>query len=451
MDDAGRVIDSPMRAELERYEASHPASKRLAERAGAVFPGGVPLHWMRDWATPFPLFMAEARGAELVDADGHRYADFCLGDTGSMFGHSPEPVARAVADQVARGVTAMLPTEDGVAAAEALARRFGLPYWQVTTTATDANRFVLRWARAITGRPKILVFNGCYHGTVDDTFVRLDDGRPAHRPGLLGQAADLTATTKVVEFNDVAGLEAALAPGDVACVITEPALTNIGMVLPEPGFHAALRGLTRRHGTLLVIDETHTISTGPGGWTREYGLEPDVLTLGKPIAGGIPCGVYGFTAEVEARMRRVKAGVPHGHSGMGTTLSANALAMRALRAMLEEVMTEAAYAGMVDRARRLAAGIEAAVARHGLAWHVTQIGARVEFHFTPTPYRTGGEAASAMRPDLEQFVNLFLINRGILIAPFHNMMLASPATTEDQIARFHDAFDACAAALAGHA
>ncbi|WP_026873136.1 aspartate aminotransferase family protein [Inquilinus limosus] len=451
MDDAGRVIDSLMRAELERYEASHPASKRLAERAGGVFPGGVPLHWMRDWATPFPLFMAEARGAELVDADGHRYADFCLGDTGSMFGHSPEPVARAVADQVARGVTAMLPTEEGVAAAEALARRFGLPFWQVTTTATDANRFVLRWARAITGRPKILVFNGCYHGTVDDTFVRLDDGRAVHRPGLLGQAADLTATTKVVEFNDVAGLEAALAPGDVACVIAEPALTNIGMVLPEEGFHTALRELTRRHGTMLVIDETHTISTGPGGWTREYGLEPDFLTLGKPIAGGIPCGVYGFTAEVEARMREVRAGVPHGHSGMGTTLSANALAMRALRAMLEEVMTEAAYAGMVDRARRLAAGIKVAVARHGLAWHVTQIGARVEFHFTPTPYRTGGEAAAAMQPDLEQFVNLFLINRGVLIAPFHNMMLASPATTDQQIARFHDAFDACAAALAGHA
>lgn len=451
MDDAGRVIDSLMRAELERYEASHPASKRLAERAGGVFPGGVPLHWMRDWATPFPLFMAEARGAELVDADGHRYADFCLGDTGSMFGHSPEPVARAVADQVARGVTAMLPTEEGVAAAEALARRFGLPFWQVTTTATDANRFVLRWARAITGRPKILVFNGCYHGTVDDTFVRLDDGRAVHRPGLLGQAADLTATTKVVEFNDVAGLEAALAPGDVACVIAEPALTNIGMVLPEEGFHTALRELTRRHGTMLVIDETHTISTGPGGWTREYGLEPDFLTLGKPIAGGIPCGVYGFTAEVEARMREVRAGVPHGHSGMGTTLSANALAMRALRAMLEELMTEAAYAGMVDRAWRLAAGIKVAVARHGLAWHVTQIGARVEFHFTPTPYRTGGEAAAAMRPDLEQFVNLFLINRGVLIAPFHNMMLASPATTDQQIARFHDAFDACAAALAGHA
>lgn len=451
MNHAGKVIEGLMRAELDRYTAANPASRRLAERAAEAFPGGVPLHWMRDWATPFPLFMAEATGAELVDADGHRYVDFCLGDTGSMFGHSPEPVVRAVSGQIARGVTAMLPTEDGVAAAETLARRFGLPFWQVTTTATDANRFVLRWARAITGRSKILVFNGCYHGTVDDTFVRLEDGRAVHRPGLLGQAADLTATTKVVEFNDLAGLEAALAPGDVACAITEPALTNIGMVLPEPGFHDALRALTRRHGTLLVIDETHTISTGPGGWTREYGLEPDFFTLGKPIAGGIPCGVYGFTAEIEARMRRVKAGVPHGHSGMGTTLSANALAMRALRAMLEEVMTEAAYAGMVDRAKRLAAGIEAIVARHGLAWHVTQIGARVEFHFTPTPYRTGGEAAAAMRPDLEQLVNLFLINRGILIAPFHNMMLTSPATTEHQIARFHDAFDACAAALAGHA
>lgn len=451
MDHADSVIDSLMQAELQRYTADNPTSRRLADRAAGAFPGGVPLHWMRDWATPFPLFMAEAKGAELVDADGHRYADFCLGDTGSMFGHSPDSVVRAVTAQVGRGVTAMLPTEDGVVAAEALARRFGLPFWQVTTTATDANRFVLRWARAITGRSKIVVFNGCYHGTVDDTFVRLKDGRAVHRPGLVGQVADLTANTRVVEFNDIAGLEAALAPGDVACVITEPALTNIGMVLPDDGFHTALRDLTRRHGTLLVMDETHTISTGPGGWTRTHGLDPDILTLGKPIAGGLPCGVYGFTAEVEARMRHAQAGVPHGHSGMGTTLSANALTMRALRAMLDEVMTDAAYAGMVDRARYLAAGIEAAVARHGLAWHVTQIGARVEFHFTPTPYRDGGEAAAAMRPDLEQLVNLFLINRGVLIAPFHNMMLTSPATTEAQIARFHDAFDACAAALAGHA
>ena len=451
MNHAGKVIEGLMRAELDRYTAANPVSRRLADRAAEAFPGGVPLHWMRDWATPFPLFMAEAKGAELVDADGHRYTDFCLGDTGSMFGHSPEPVVRAVTDQIARGVTAMLPTEDGVAAAEALASRFGLPFWQVTTTATDANRFVLRWARAITGRSKILVFNGCYHGTVDETFVRLVDGRPVHRPGLLGQVIDLTENTRVVEFNDVAALEAALAPGDVACVLTEPALTNIGMVLPDEGFHAALRHLTRRHGTLLVIDETHSISTGPGGWTRAHGLEPDFLTLGKPIAGGIPCGVYGFTAAVESRMRHVQAGVPHGHSGMGTTLSANALAMRTLRVMLEEVMTDAAYAGMVALARHLARGLEAAIARHGLAWHVTQIGARVEFHFTPEPYRSGGEAAAAMRPELEQLVNLFLINRGVLIAPFHNMMLTSPATTEEQIARFLHAFDACAAALAGHA
>lgn len=436
-----------MTTEIERFNTANRRSWALTERAGKSLPGGVPLHWMRDWATPFPLFLASAEGATLTDADGHQYVDFCLGDTGSMFGHSPAPLAKAIAAKAAHGITAMLPTEDGINAAEALAQRFGLPFWQMTTTATDANRFVLRWMRAITGRPKILVFNGCYHGTVDDTFVRLIDGRTVNRPGLVGQVSDLTANTKVVEFNDLAALEQALATEDVACVLTEPALTNIGMVLPDPGFHEGLRALTRRYGTLLVIDETHTISTGPGGWTKAHGLEPDVMTLGKPIAGGIPCGVYGFTADVAARMAALPGGAAHGHSGMGTTLSANALTMTALNTMLREVMTDDAYTYMTTLAETLAAGIRAVIAKHQVPWHVTQIGARVEFHFSPAPYRNGGEAAVSMNPALEQFMNLFLINRGVLIAPFHNMMLTSPVTTAAQIDTFLTAFDQAAALL----
>jgi glutamate-1-semialdehyde 2,1-aminomutase len=362
-------------AESERFAGANPRSRELAARARAHLPDGVPLHWMIDWQTPFPLFVAEAAGATLTDVDGHDYADFCLGDTGTMFGHVPPPVARAVERRLALGFSAMLPSEDGVAAAENLAARFGLPFWQMATTATDANRFALRWARAITGRPMLLVFNGCYHGAVDDTFVRLKDGKTVLRPGVLGQVQDLSLTTRVVEFNDVAALERALAPGDVACVLQEPAMTNIGMVLPAPGFQQALRELTQRHGTLLINDETHCISTGPGGYTRAFGLAPDLLTIGKPIAGGIPCSVFGFTAEVEAAMRRVRVADP-GFSGMGTTLSGNALALACMRAMLEEVMTEGAYRLMIGLSEQLARGLERVIAENGLAWHVQHIGAR---------------------------------------------------------------------------
>ena len=295
---------------------------------------GVPLHWMQDWATPFPLQLAEAAGARLTDVDGHPYTDFCLGDTGAMFGHSPPAVSQALQAQASRGLTAMLASEDAAVVGELLAERFGLPFWQFAMTATDANRFVLRWLRAATGRQVLLVFNGCYHGTVDDVFVDLVDGRPTQRDSLLGQVQDLTQTTRVVEFNDLAALEAALAPGDVACVLAEPVMTNIGMVLPDPGFWEAAQALIRRHGSLLVLDETHTISSGPGGYARAHGLQPDALVLGKPLGGGMPCAAYGFSAELAARAQAAKQVAPPGHSGIGTTLSGNLLAMAAMRATL---------------------------------------------------------------------------------------------------------------------
>ena len=420
------------------FAAAHPKSKALAEQAKASLFGGVPMHWMADWPTPFPLFVAEANGARFKDVDGNTYVDFCLGDTGTMFGHSPAPVAEAIREQASRGYTTMLPGEDAVWVGQELARRFGLPFWQVAATATDANRYALRWARAITAREKILVFDGCYHGTVEETMVRLKDGKTVPRPGQLGSITDVARTTCVVEFNDIAALEKALAPGDIAAVLAEPAMTNIGMVLPDASFHDALRRLTRQAGTLLIIDETHTISTGPGGWTRTFNLDPDIFVLGKPVAGGIPCAVFGVTADVAARMEqaRTKASAGgHGHSGMGTTLSANAFAMHAMRANLAHVMTDAAYAHMIPLAERLRDRLNALIRERGLPWSVTQIGARTEFQFCEKQPRTGREAEAAFHDALEKSIHLSLLNRGVMITPFHNMILVSPATTADDVDR----------------
>ena len=435
-------------AQTMRYVAAHPRSLALAGDGIAGFHQGVPMHWMRDWPMPFPFVVESAQGAVLRDVDGHEYADFCLGDTGAMFGHSPAPVVEAIARQSGRGLTSMLPAGDTIAVGRLLVERFGLPHWQVATTATDANRFALRVARAVTGRPKILVFNGCYHGAVDETFVRLVDGRVVPRPGLLGQAADPARLARVVEFNDVDALHAELAHGDVACVVAEPVLTNSCMVLPEPDFHAALRRLTRAAGTLLLIDETHTISSGPGGYTRAHGLEPDLFVLGKPVAGGVAASVWGFSDEVARRLDAVRARTAPGHSGMGTTLSANALALAAMRATLEHVMTPAAYEHMDRLSARLASGLAAIIESRGLPWHVVRVGARVEFVCAPGPLRNGAQAEAAHAPALERAIHLGLLEHGCLIAPFHNMMLVCPSTTAEQVARLCAAFDATTAMLA---
>ena len=421
-------------AEQARFLQRNPRSQALAERARQSLFGGVPMHWMADWSTPCPLFVERAKGARFHDVDGHEYIDFCLGDTGSMFGHSPEPVAKALAEQAGNGLTTMLPGEDALVCGELLAARFGLPYWQVTATATDANRYVLRWARAITQRNTLLVFDGCYHGTLDDVMVRQRDGRTQHRSGLIGQAYDLTEYSRAIPFNDIPALEAALAQGDVCALLCEPAMTNIGMVLPDPGFLKKCRELTRKYDALLIIDETHTISTDIGGCTRLWNLEPDFFVLGKPIAGGVPCGVYGCSAEMASAMQaarqRASAGSQgHGHSGMGTTLSANALAMHCMRANLEQVMTVEAYQHMLPLAQRLAEGLRQVIRKYALAWSVTELGARCEFQFCARPPRNGAEAEAAFHDELQMALHLYLINRGILITPFHNMTLCCPQTT----------------------
>jgi glutamate-1-semialdehyde 2,1-aminomutase len=403
---------------------------------------------MSDWGLPFPMFLDHAKGSTLVDADGIGHVDFCLGDTGSMFGHAPEPIVAAVAAQAAKGITGMLPSTLVPEVGRLLAARFGLPWWQITMTASDANRSVIRWARAVTGRSDILVFDGCYHGAVDDTHVRLRDGRPILRPGLMGQVWDLTEHTRVVPFNNAAALEAALADGNVALVLAEPVMTNIGMVLPEPGFHETLRDLTRKAGTLLAIDETHTISSGPGGYTRAHGLDPDFFVLGKPIAGGVPAAVYGFTDAVAAGMKRARAATP-GYSGMGTTLTANALAVAAMRACLTRVMTPGAWDHMIALADRLAAELEAVLARRNLPWVVTKVGARVEFMLSPTRPRDGGEAGKIGDAEIEGALRLYLIERGVIVTPFHNMMLIAPTTTMADVEKLVAAFDAALAELVG--
>jgi glutamate-1-semialdehyde 2,1-aminomutase len=438
--DRGRLAALTAR-EADAFAAVRPRSRELADRARGSLLGGVPMTWMMRWAGPYPLFLAEAKGARVVDVDGHEYVDLCLGDTGAMGGHAPEPVVRAVAERAATGITAMLPTEDAAWAGEELGRRFGLPLWQFTLSATDANRFAIRICRALTGRPRILVFNGCYHGTVDETFATLrKDGSVGVRPGNVGPPVDPALTTKVVEFNDLDGLEAALAPRDVACVLAEPALTNIGIVLPDPGFHEGLRELTRRTGTLLVIDETHTFSAGPGGYTAAHGLEPDVLTIGKAIGGGIPVGAFGVTEEL-ARQALAQAGADYEDvGGVGGTLAGNALSLAAVRATLGEVLTEEAFARMLSLGERLAEGVAAAIAAAGMPWHVTRLGARAEYRFLPKPPRNGGESAAAGDEALERFLHLHALNRGVLITPFHNMALVSPATSEADVDRHTEVF-----------
>lgn len=445
-----RRIAALQQAERERFVQTHPRSMAQAAAAQAHYLFGVPLHWMRDWPSPATLAVAHARGAHLVCADGIDHVDFCLGDTGAMFGHSPPALAEAIATQTARGLTCMLPSTRAPAVGAALQRVFGLPRWQLALSASDANRFVLRWARAITGRPQLLVFDGCYHGAVDDTLVDLDpaSGHTVPRASVLGQVHNHHAFTRVVRFNDLDALAAALAPGDVACLLAEPALTNCGLVPPAPGFWDAAAALCRRHGTLLVMDETHTISSGPGGHARAHGIAADLLVVGKAVAGGLPCAVYGFTDDVARRMAEAKNAAPEGHSGVGTTLAGNALALAALDAALTHLHTDASHQHMSKLAATLADGLAQRIERAGHAWTVTRLGARLELQFMPHTPRNAQDVRDHAQPALEALTHLYMLNRGVLLTPFHSMMLVSPATTRDDVQRLLDVFDALLADLA---
>ena len=435
--------------ERERFTASHPQSMALAHAAQQHYLFGVPLHWMRDWPSPATLFVAQARGATLTCADGVRYSDFCLGDTGAMFGHSPPALALAIAQQAASGLTCMLPATNASVVGELLSKTFGLPMWQMALSASDANRFVLRWARAITGRPQLLVFDGCYHGAVDDTLVDLDaaSGVTLPRSSVLGQVHNHAAFTRVVPFNNLPALEAALQQGDVACLLAEPALTNFGLVPPEAGFWEAARALCREHGTLFVCDETHTISTALGGYARAHGLDPDFMVVGKAVAGGLPCAVYGFTKAMAERMVHAKNAAPEGHSGIGTTLAGNALTLAALQASLEHLHTAANYAHMLGLATTLERGLRERIAAADRPWTVTRLGARMELQFMPNTPRNAQDVRDHAQGELEALTHLFMLNRGVLLTPFHSMMLVSPATTNGDVARLLEVFDELLAAL----
>jgi glutamate-1-semialdehyde 2,1-aminomutase len=427
--------------EEARFREAHPKSGALHERARHHLMHGVPLHWMSQWAGPYPIFAAQAKNASLLDVDGNRYIDFCMGDSAALFGHANPAVAGAIADMiVSQGATYMLPTEDAIFVGEELTRRFKLPCWQVAVSATDANRFALRLARIVTGRDKVLVFNGKYHGSVDETQVELRDGQMVPQYGISPNGVAFHDTTKLIEFNDVAALAVALESRDVAAVLAEPMMTNIGMVPAAPGFHEALRRLTRQTGTVLIIDETHTICAGPGGCTALYGLDPDMIVIGKVWSGGIPSAVYGMSEAIRKAVEGQTSGPGINHYGFGGTLAANALTLRAIRTTLEQVMTESVY----ERMNRLAEKLEDLIGRHlrefRLPWHVTRVGSRVEYLYRPTPPRNGSEAAAARNDEIEALIHLYFLNRTILLTPFHNMTLISACTTEEDIASFDAVF-----------
>src|SRR6478609_3125695 len=402
------TVDRARLAELHARErvfftAARPRSRALAEQAAAHMPGGVPMSWMVKWPGDFPVFVDSAAGAHFTCVDGFDYVDLCPGDTGAMMGHSPAPTFAAVTRQLSRGITTMLPSQDAIAVSTGLAERFGLPYWQFTLTATDANRHAIRYARHLTGRSKVVVHDWCYHGSVDETFAVLDDsGRTVARPGNIGPPVALDETTRVVEFNDVVGLEHALGAGDVAAVLMEPALTNIGIVLPDPVYLEACRALTHEFGALWIVDETHTLSVGPGGWTGTHGLHPDLLTVGKPIGGGIPCGAFGMTESVATAIHNHVALEEVDVGGIGGTLAGNALSLAAMRATLSEVLTDDAYTSMLALGARWADGVDTGIAAHGVPWHCNRLGARAEYAFRTSAPRNGREASDATDHELER-------------------------------------------------
>jgi glutamate-1-semialdehyde 2,1-aminomutase len=437
---ASHILAKLRAREEQHFRVARPRAREYHAEASQFMPHGVPLHWMSQWGTPFPIFAHSAKGARLTDVDGHSYVDFSLGDSACLFGHAHPAFTAAIGSAVALGSSYMLPTEDAIVVSRELGRRFNVPCWQFATSATEANRYALRIARMITGRDKILVFNGKYHGSVDETQVELRQGRMVPQHGVIANGLDYAQTTKVIEFNDLDALEAALSDRSVAAVLTEPHLTNIGMVPAAPGFHDGLRRLTRAAGTLLVIDETHTICIGPSGGTGALGLDPDMVVLGKVLAGGIPSAVYGMSAPIAKALERITAGPGINHYGFGGTLAANALTLRVIRAGLEQVLTADSYSRMIAVAELLEIAIARRLRQYSLPWHVSRMGARVEYLYTPAVPRNGGEAARARSDDIELLSHLYFANRKILLTPFHNMALISPSTTEADVQNYDRVF-----------
>jgi len=440
-------LSSAMAHEEADFAAKHPKSHRLAQEAQKGLLSGVPMPWMVRWPGAFPIYVDAARGGSFSCVDGVSYIDFCLGDTGAMTGHAVSALADAVGAQLQRGLTTMLPTADAQWVANNLTERFGLPKWQFAMTATDANRFVLRFARHLTKRPKIVVHDWCYHGTVDETLVVLDaNGRTVSRPGAIGPQVDPGLTTVAVPFNDLSAMERALSAGDIACVLMEPALTNIGIVLPNDGYVQGVRDLTRKYGVLLIIDETHTICVGPGGCTREWGIDPDFVVIGKTIGGGIPVAAYGMSSAIAQSLEEIMVGHDLDVSGVGGTLTGSALAMTAMKATLSTSLQPKDFAQTIELARAWADGVQLVCGEFGLDWHVQQLGCRAEYWFGPPP-SNGAEAAASVHPELEAYLHLAALNRGILLTPFHNMALFSVFHTMEHVHAHTKIFRECISAI----
>ena len=449
------MIDRSRLAQLrviedKRFLSTHPKSGALFEISKKSMPAGVPMSWMSKWPGAYPVFVEEAKGARFIDVDGNSYIDFCLGDTGSMTGHSPEATVAAIKDQVGRGMSAMLPTKDAAIVSADLAARFNLPLWQFTVSATDANRHVIRYARLITGRKKIIVIDRCYHGSVDESFATLDEtGATVAREGNIGAPVDLNLTTRVVAFNDLPAMKITLSNNDVAAILMEPAMTNVGIVLPEVGYLQGVEALAKEFGSLLIIDETHTISVGSGGMTGELGLRPDFLTIGKAIGGGFPTGAFGMTQSVADSIKKLVELEVIDTGGVGGTLAANALSLAAMRATLSKVLTKENFDWMIKLGDRWADGVEKTIQKYKLPWTVNRLGARAEYMFSNTTPKTGRQAADAGDFELEQFIHLRMLNDGFLITPFHNMALISPDTTEADVDAHTSAFEKMCGELIG--
>ena len=432
-----------MKSEVERFIDQHPESQAVANQSHSSLLAGVPMPWMKRWAGPFPVVADRAEGGRIFDIDGNKYVDFCLGDTGSMTGHANAPISQAISLQAQRGFTTMLPSSDISWVANHLAERFRMSKWQFCLSATDANRFSLRIARALSGKPKIVVNDWCYHGTVDETLVILDEeGQTVSRPGAIGPQVDPGITTLAVPFNDLDAMERALATGEVACVLMEPALTNIGIVLPQPGYLEGVRRLTKQYGVILILDETHTICAGPQGASRLWGIDADMLVIGKTIGGGIPVAAYGMSSEVAVKVEALM----HGHdldvSGIGGTLSGSALAGAAIRATLTHALRQEDFDIAIPLATRWSTGVQAIIDQHGLPWTVQQLGCRAEYWFSEHP-QNGAQAAASVNDGLESFMHLYALNRGILLTPFHNMALMTPFHSEEDVDLHTSVFSDC--------
>jgi glutamate-1-semialdehyde 2,1-aminomutase len=436
--------------EDQRFLETHKKSGELFAVAKDSMPNGVPMSWMSKWPGAYPVFVEEAKGASFVDVDGNTYIDFCLGDTGSMTGHSPDATVSAIREQVGRGLSAMLPTKDGAVVAAELAKRFGVAFWQFTVSATDANRHVIRYARLITKKSKIIVIDRCYHGSVDETFATLDSsGKTVSREGNIGAPIELDKTTRVVPFNDLDAMKKALQKNDVAAILVEPAMTNVGIVLPLDGYLKAVEKLAKEFGAKLIIDETHTISVGPGGMTAQLGLQPDFLTIGKAIGGGFPTGAFGMSAEIAQAIKSQVELEVIDTGGVGGTLAANALSLAAMRATITKVLTEENFEKMIKLGTRWADGVEKVIEKYKLPWSVNRLGARAEYMFSAKSPKTGREAADAGDFELEQYIHLRMLNDGFLITPFHNMALISPDTTAADVDAHTQAFDKMCGELIG--